>query len=503
MRKFLTNTLSLLILTFLGSAASAEDDDVIRVGSKSFTENFILGEIIAQIAEDTGEARVERKLGLGSAAIAHAALLADEIDLYPEYSGTLALAILKDQSVRTIHDLRTRLAGSGLTISESFGFNNTSALAVTRELAERLNIKAISDLRQYPELTAAFGPGYLDRPDGWPGVSQHYGLSLADTRIIEHALKYDAITAGEIDLIDIYSTDGKLQKFDLVILEDDRVFFPKYHPVMYVREDFIERFPRTWRRLNEVLIASLDDQQMSRLNALADLDGMSIGNVSATFLQKDLEPGGSATGIWSDIAKHTVDHLYLVVLSVGLAILVGIPLGVTAARFKTLGKAALMSVEVVQTIPSLAMLVFMIPLFGIGQSPALVALFLYALLPIVRNTYTGMIGLDRQLLEIASVIGLNEWQTLRRIELPLASLSILAGVKTSAVITVGTATLAAFIGGGGYGTLIVRGLALNDHAIILAGALPAAVMALVIHGGFAMLDGVLIPRGLRLSLNRG
>ena len=477
----------------------AADGKVIRVGSKSFTENFILGEIIAQIAEETGEAEVDRKMGLGSAAIAHAALLADEIDLYPEYTGTLALTILKDQSAKTVTDLQDRLAGSGLTISESIGFNNTSAFAVTRELAERLDLQKISDLKRHPELTAAFGAGYLDRPDGWPGVSQHYGLSLADTLVIEHALKYDAITEGDIDLIDVYSTDGKLQKFDLVVLEDDLEFFPKYHPVMYVREDFIERFPLTWQRLNEVLIGSLDDQQMSRLNALADLDGMSIRNVSATFLQNELDSGGPGRRIWSDVAKHTVDHLYLVVVSVGLAILVGIPLGVTAARFKTLGKAALMSVEVVQTIPSLALLVFMIPLFGIGQSPALVALFLYALLPIVRNTYTGMIGLDRQLLEIAGVIGLNRWQTLRRIELPLASLSILAGVKTSAVITVGTATLAAFIGGGGYGTLIVRGLALNDTSIILAGALPAAVMALVIHGGFELLDRVLIPRGLRLS----
>jgi len=489
------------LLASMNTAAAAADD-VIRVGSKSFTENFILGEIIAQIAEDTGEAPVERKLGLGSAAIAHAALLADEVDIYPEYTGTIALTLVRDPSARSVADIRDRLGGSGLTISESIGFNNTSSIAVTRQLAERLKLRTISDLGQHPELTAAFGPGYLDRPDGWPGVSAHYGVSLADTRIIEHALKYDAITAGDIDLVDVYSTDGKLQKFDLVILEDNLEFFPKYHPVMFVREDFIERFPRTWHRLREVLVDSLDDRRMSQLNALADLDGMSIERVSEVFLQKNPADGSVAPGIWSDVAKHTVDHLYLVVVSVGLAILVGIPIGVMAARFRTLGKAALMSVEVVQTIPSLALLVFMIPLFGIGQSPALVALFLYALLPIVRNTYTGMIGLDRQLLEIAGVIGLNPWQRLRRIELPLASLSILAGVKTSAVITVGTATLAAFIGGGGYGTLIVRGLALNDNAIILAGALPAAVMALVIHGGFEMLDRLLIPRGLRLSLHR-
>ena len=502
MRRFTANCLSVLVLTALAIPASAQNNEVIRVGSKSFTENFILAEIIAQIAEETGEATVERKMGLGDIAIINAALVAGEIDLYAEYSGTLALAILNDQSLRTIDDIRARLAGSGLTISDSFGFNNTSALAVTRELSERLNLRTISDLRRHPELTAAFGAGYPDRPDGWSGVSAHYNVSLAGTRIMDHALKYDAITAGEIDLIDIYSTDGKLQRFDLVVLEDDLEFFPKYYPVMYVREDFIERFPRTWQRLNEVLIDSLDDQGMSRLNALVDIDGMSLSNVGATFLQNDVKADSPNTRIWRDVAAHTVEHLYLVVVSVGFAILFGIPLGITAARFRTLGRAALMSVEVVQTIPSLALLVFMIPLFGIGQSPALVALFLYALLPIVRNTYTGMIGLDRQLLEIARVIGLNPWQTLRRIEVPLASLSILSGVKTSAVITVGTATLAAFIGGGGYGTLIIRGLALNNNSIILAGALPAAVMALVIHGGFEMLDRVLIPRGLRLSLNR-
>ena len=263
----------ILLIACVNTAAAAES---IRVGSKSFTENFILGEIIAQLAEETGEAAVERKLGLGSAAIAYAALLADEIDIYPEYTGTIALTLIRDPSARTVADIQQGLRSSGLTISESIGFNNTSSLAVTRHLAEQLNLRTISDLRQHPQLTAAFGPGYLDRPDGWPGVSAHYAVRLADTRIIEHALKYDAITAGDIDLVDVYSTDGKLQKFDLVILEDNLEFFPKYHPVMFVREDFIERFPRTWQRLNEVLIASLDDRRMSQLNALADLDGMSI-----------------------------------------------------------------------------------------------------------------------------------------------------------------------------------------------------------------------------------
>ena len=498
----MSRTLTILLI-ILSLQVLAQEEPVVRVGSKLFTENLILGEIIAQIAEETGEARVDRNLGLASEAIAYAALLGGEIDIYPEYSGTIAIALLDNPSLTTLPQMRAILEPSGLTLSESFGFNNTGALAVTRELSERRGIRTHSDLRDHPDLTAAFGPGFLDRPDGWPGLSRHYGLTLASARIMDHALKYDAIAAGDIDLVDIYSTDGKLQRFDLVVLEDDQDFFPQYQPVMFVRKDFIERFPMTWQRLNDILVDSLDNDEMSRLNALADLDGASIEEVSRTFLQIDQPSGRLERRIWRDVAGHTIDHLYLVGVSVGLAILVGIPLGVVAARFKTLGRAALMSVEVVQTIPSLALLVFMIPLFGIGQSPALVALFLYALLPIVRNTYTGMVGLDRQLLEIADVMGLDHWRKLRKVELPLASLSILAGVKTSAVITVGTATLAAFIGGGGYGTLIVRGLALNDNEIILAGALPAAAMALVIHAGFEMLDRILIPRGLRLSYAPG
>ena len=149
-----------------------------------------------------------------------------------------------------------------------------------------------------------------------------------------------------------------------------------------------------------------------------------------------------------------------------------------------------------------ASLCFMIPFLGIGTLPALVALFLYALLPIVRGTATGLATLDRHLLEIADVFGLTGWRRLARIELPLASVSILAGVKTAAIWTVGTATLAAFIGGGGYGTLIVRGLALDDVTTILAGAIPAALMALVFHGIFELVDRLLVPRGLRLVMAR-
>lgn len=490
--------LALAIILALPCESSARES--IRVASKNFTENIILGEIIAQIAEDAGEADVERNLGLGSAAVAYAALQSGEIDIYPEYTGTISQTLINDVSADDAAKLRDYFADSAVTVSGPIGFSNTSALAITSSLSTRLSLNTLSELRQHPELTAAFGGGYLDRSDGWPGLSAHYGLRLADIRVIEHALKYDAVAQGEIDLIDIYSTDGKLQRYDLKILEDDRKFFPDYEAILFVRKDFIAEFPETWKRLNDLLVGRIDNDRMSTLNAMADLDGHSPEAVAESFLSDSAPVAGRPGKAWDSVGKHAIDHLYLVIVSVGLAVLVGIPVGVLAARSKTMGTAALMSVEVVQTIPSLALLVFMIPLLGIGQSPALVALFLYALLPIVRNTYTGMIGIDRQLLEMAGVLGLNRWQTLGRIELPLASLSIMAGVKTSAVVTVGTATLAAFIGGGGLGTLIVRGLALNDTALILAGAIPSALLALAIHGGFVLLDRVLIPRGLRKYL---
>jgi osmoprotectant transport system permease protein len=284
-------------------------------------------------------------------------------------------------------------------------------------------------------------------------------------------------------------------------LTDDLRFFPDYAAVLLVRQDFIERFPATWVALQDEVEGRLDRERMVHLNAMADLDGRGFPEIVAAFFGRKAPAHEERDRLVADVLELTVDHLWLVFISLGAAIALGVPLGIVAARHRELGQVELMAVGVLQTIPSLALLCFMIPLFGIGKLPALVALSLYALLPIVRNTYTGLIGIDRQLLEIAGVLGLTRGQRLRRIELPLASLHILSGIKTSAIWTVGTATLAAFIGGGGYGDLIVRGLALDDNTLILAGAVPAAVMALAFHGLFEVLDRVLIPRGLRKTLS--
>jgi osmoprotectant transport system permease protein len=302
-----------------------------------------------------------------------------------------------------------------------------------------------------------------------------------------------------VDVMDVFSTDGQLERLKLKLLADDRRFFPDYSAVLLARREMIERYPRTWARLREALEGRLDDARMARLNAMADLDRRPIAAVAASFLSGSAESGApEARGDrLAELARLSLDHLVLVLVSVGAAILLGIPMGILAARYRRAGQLELSAIAMLQTVPALALLMFMIPLFGIGKGPALVALSLYALLPIARNTYAGLMAIDRTLLEIAGVLRLRPARRLLRIELPLAAVAIMAGIKTAAVTTVGTATLAAFIGGGGYGALIVRGLALDDTATILAGAAPAALMALGFHALFELLDRVVVPRGLR------
>jgi len=482
------------------SVAGAAPDGVIRVGSKSFTESYILAEVVAQLVERVGEARVERRVGLGGTGVTYRALESAAIDLYPEYTGTLSRVILKDPTLERVEALRARLEARGLTISDALGFANTYALAVRADRAEALGLKRIGDLARHPELRAAFSSGFLEREDGWPGLRVRYGLTLPRVTVMEHALTYRAIASGDADVMDVFSTDGQLERLRLRLLEDDRRFFPDYSAVLLARRELAERFPRTWARLREALEGRIDGRRMAQLNALVDLDGKPIAEAAAVFLGGDAAPAsgsGSRRAMLAEIGVLTLSHLVLVLISVGAAIVLGIPMGIVAARYRRVGQLELSVVAMLQTVPALALLMFMIPLFGIGQGPALVALSLYALLPIARNTYAGLMAIDRTLLEIAWVLRLGELRRLLRIDLPLSAIAIMAGIKTAAVTTVGTATLAAFIGGGGYGTLIVRGLALDDTATILAGAAPAALMALGFHGLFELADRVVIPRGLR------
>ena len=483
----------LLMCAFFTSARAD-----VRVGSKNFTEAYILGELVAQTLEDKARMPVERKFGLGGTGIVYQAIENRQIDMYVEYTGTLAEAILKDPGLKTHEALTGALRERNLVMSGSIGFNNTYALAVRREFAESHGIKTLSDLRKVlEEARFAFTYEFMSRADGFAALTKHYGLQLPreTVKAMEHSLIYEALKNGDVDVIEVYSTDGKISAMDLVVLEDDRKFFPRYDAVLVARREFVEENPEAWEIVTKAVEGSVSEDVMSRMNASVDLDRRSYASVISELSKKAVETRGPglAARVWS----RTKEHLALVGISLAACIAVGIPLGILAANYAPLGQVILVVASVLQTIPSLALLCFLIPLFGIGQSPALVALFLYGLLPIVLNTFTGLRSLDPSYGETARALGLTSGQRLRLIELPIVSPQILAGVKTSAIVTIGTATLAALIGAGGYGVPIVTGLAMNDNSTILIGAVPAAVMALLTHVLFEGVKRVFVPRYLR------
>ena len=495
-----------LIVCFLSCTLSAietiEGQPKLTIGSKRFPESYILAEITARIAEATGEAKVVRKFGLGGTSVVYRALEEGSIDIYPEYTGTILRVILKTDNQLDVGKIKKVLSESGLEITDSLGFNSSYAIAMREEQAKRLGITKISDLRRHPQLVVGFTHEFLERKDGYPGLQRRYGLHFQNVRGLEHGLAYQTIASGQIDIMDVYTTDGKLTKFHLRMLDDDLDFFPRYSGVFLYRVELKNRFPKTYARLKS-LEGTLNQQKMIELNAMAELQNKSWPEIADYFLQqielhtKEQIPGKS--GLVTQTINLGLQHLFLVAISMALVVLIGIPLGILSQRHTRLGQLVLGLTGVIQTIPSLALFCFLIPLAGIGPLPAIIALFLYSLLPIVRNTYSGLQDINPRLNESASALGLSEWEILSLIQVPLASRSILSGVKTSTIINVGTATLAALIGAGGYGDPIISGLSLNHIPTILSGAIPAAILALLVHAVFELLDFVLVPKGLRIS----
>ncbi|MCB0491524.1 MAG: ABC transporter permease subunit [Cyclobacteriaceae bacterium] len=469
---------------------------IIRVGAKHFNESYILGEVLSQLIEQEGYT-VERKFNLGGTAVCYEALRGKAIDLYPEYTGSLAEEILKSDKKLDHQSLNEKLQSDlGLEISSSFGFNNTYALATTPKTAESYGLKKISDLQSADAMTAAMSYEFLKRKDGWENLKRAYQLKLNPAGI-EHGLAYQAITNGKIELTDVYSTDGEIEKYNLFLLQDDLEFFPTYYAVAVYNQSLDPKVKRIANTLN----GKISEAEMQAMNSEVLFDQKSFSEVAHSFLVRKKLVTANATnstsGMWTDIADKTWTHLGITAISLGLAIAVAVPLGVLLYIFSGISRPVLYFVGLLQTIPSIALLALMIPLLGIGRVPAITALFLYALLPILRNTTTGLTSVDPILRKVATGMGMTTLQRLRFVELPLAMPSILAGVRTAAVITIGTATLAAFIGAGGLGEFIVTGLALNNTQLILQGAIPAAMLAIVVEFLFELLEKALIPKHLR------
>lgn len=470
---------------------SAWAGDTLKLGSKRFTESYILAEIAAQAAAP--HAAAEHKQGLGNTAIVFEALKTGSIDMYPEYTGTIEREILKQEAPAPAEDTRRKLAELGIGIGVPLGFNNSYALAMRKADAERSGIRSLSDLARHPQLRLGLSHEFLGRADGWPGLSRRYGLNHG-ARGMDHGIAYDALSHGQVDVIDIYATDAKIEQLGLRVLADDQRYFPRYDAVLLYRLDVEQRFPRAWQAIQS-LEGRIRSEDMIRMNAAAELQGRNFAAIAGDFLadgtsgrqlqQSQQSQQAAAAGLQGrlfdgNLWRLTWQHVFLVAASVGAAVLIGLPLGIAAAFAPLLRHPIMAIVGMLQTVPSLALLAMLIPLLGtIGTLPALIALFLYALLPIVRNTCIGLQQVPAGLRQAALALGLTRRQRLLHIDLPLCMPVILAGVKTAAVVNVGTATIAAFIGAGGYGERIATGLALNDNNMLLAGAIPAAVLALL------------------------
>jgi osmoprotectant transport system permease protein len=489
--------LGVMLIAIAVPRVASADTERVTIGSKAFPESWILGEAMTMLAASSG-ADARHAQNLGGTEITYGALAAGEIDVYPEYTGTIAEVLLHG-AAPTPEALRAALAARGLAMSAPLGFNDGYAIAVRRDVAQRHALRALSDLARTPELRFGLTHEFIGRPDGFPGLCARYAIAPRDVRGVEHELALAAIARGELDVVDVYTTDAQIDAIGVVLLDDDRAFFPRYDAVLLHRADLAARAPRAFEAMTR-LAGHVDEAAMRRANVRVVVEHARVSDAARAMLSAtvgDVIPRDPPRDdVASTIARETARHLELVAASLLASIVLGIPLGVVASRSRALAAIVITSAGLLQTIPSLALLALLIPLLGIGAKPALAALFLYGLLPIVRSTHAGLTTIPPSITDAAEAIGLPSRARLARVYLPIASPHILAGVRTSAVIGVGTATIAALIGARGLGDPILQGIALHDTSRVLEGAVPAALLALIIDGAFAIVARALVPRGL-------
>jgi osmoprotectant transport system permease protein len=479
----------------------------VTIGSKKFTESVILGEMVTLFARSSG-AEVRHRRELGGTRVLWNALLRGDIDIYPEYTGTLRAEILAQESITDDQALTAALAGRGLRMSRPLGFNNTYAIGMLESLAKARGIETISDLKKHPDLVFGFGNEFMDRGDGWPALKARYGLNARNVRGLDHDLAYRGLVGGDIEVMDLYATDAEIGYYKIKVLKDDREYFPVYDAVLLYRSDLEKRAPTVVKALHR-LAGHINENTMASLNAEVKMGGASERQAAGRFIQAafglefQIQDRSPLAQMWSRFWRASIEHLTLVGISLTAAIIVAIPLGIAAYLFPGLGHWVLAVVGIIQTMPTLALLVFMIPLLGIGAVPAMTALFLYSLLPITRNTHAGLTGIAEPIRRSALALGLSTKDRIQKVELPLAAPLILAGIKTAAVINVGTATLGALIGAGGYGQSILTGIRLDDVGLILEGAVPAAGLALLVQYGFEWGERLMTPPGLRPQKENG
>ncbi len=490
------NKIKYFLILCVAFVSCSKQSDQIIVSSKKFTESVILGEVIKHIG-NYSNTNIQHKDQLGGTRVLWNSLLSGEIDLYPDYTGTIIQEILSDRSISNEEEMITELAKLGIKVAGPLGFNNTYAIGIKNKTEK---ISTISQLNEYPDWKLGFTNEFMDRNDGWPGLKERYNLVHKDVTGLDHDLAYRGLESGSIDVIDLYSTDAEIEYYEIEILADDLDYFPAYNAVILYRNELEKLHPEFVKNLLS-LKYSINESKMVKMNSRVKIDKEKEDVVAAGFVKSifDYKVEINEETMFTRLLKNSKDHLFLVLISLFGAILFSIPLGIAAYKIPQLKQVILNSTGIIQTIPSLALLVFMIPFFGIGELPAIAALFLYSLLPIVRNTFLGIENIPVQTRESAIVLGLSNFTILKKIELPLASRSIIAGIKTSAVINVGTATLGALIGAGGFGQPILTGIRLDNISLILEGAIPAAILAIIVQWFFELSEKIFVPKGLRIN----
>lgn len=490
----------LVLALALASGGGCSQRPEVVVGSKKFTESVLISTLVEQLLEDAGIASKHQR-ELGGTRMLWSALLAGDIDVYPEYTGTIRQEILVGEDVPPGNEaLAAALARHGIVMSEPLGFNDTYAIGMLEETAEALGIRTLGDLARHPEVSLGLSHEFLDRDDGWPALRDRYRLRHDDVSGLDHEVAYRALANGSVQATDLYSTDAEILHYGLRVLEDDLEHFPAYDAVLLYRADLAQRVPAAIPALRR-LEGTIDEREMIAMNARAVIDRHPDCVIAGEFLAAalDVDATCETSSLWRRLWETTREHLLLVGVSLLAALVVALPLGIVCAKRPWFGHIVLGIVGAIQTVPSLALLVLFIPLLGIGATPAIAAMFLFSLLPIVRNTATGLTDIPPSLRESAAALGLPPLARLRLVELPMASRAILGGIKTSAVINVSTATIGALIGAGGYGQPILMGIRLDDTRLILEGALPAMALAWLLELGFGVVERLVVPRGLRLA----
>ena len=489
------------------------------IGSKIFPEQVILSEMLALYLEREYGLEVERNLNLGGSKVAFDALVKGDIDIYPEYTGTGYILILGRKELLNADETYKIVSREfekkyNILWSEPIGFNNTFSIAIRKKDPLLKEVERISELKgKVGEIKLAAPHEFFEREDGYEGFKKLYALNFDSNNVssMNPGLMYSALRDSQVDIIVSDSTDGRIKAYNLKIIEDDKNFFPPYYAAWLHRKDLIQRHPELKKAL-KVFSGLIDEKEMIKLNNKVAAQQIEPRTVALNFLinkgliegelQKESENKSFFSYAFSRkdyLLKITKEHLTLSFGSLFFALLFSLPTGIYLTRLPRLQSSVFSVINTVQTIPSLALLGFLIPFLGIGFKPAILALFLYSLLPLVRNTYTGIKSVDSKYIEASKGLGLSQMQILFKVELPLALPVILAGIRTASVIVIGTATLAALVGAGGYGDPIFRGVSTVNSYLILMGAIPSAILAVATDKILGWLEKKIVSPGLLMD----